>query len=243
MNDVEIMRLKGKLDKVFMEYLMKCPQDRPLDIPNYKCVFVKEDDVYDVGQYVPLMDFTEEQIRRLVAEERLERPTYLDDSAELLDWALRMRARDQGRYQLHADRLRLHADRLQLHADRLHLEEHNADFCMGAPVSGLPDSIELIDMLEYLADAVSYHHTCHFEAPNGRKNIPPCVASSQRWHSSPPGDFLTCPIIRRRCPPLHGNIPFMPSVLKSGYHLAKPNGRFTLPLPLPDGWAAGLFLF
>ena len=71
MNDVEIMRLKGKLDKVFMEYLMKCPQDRPLDIPNYKCVFVKEDDVYDVGQYVPLMDFTEEQIRRLVAEERL----------------------------------------------------------------------------------------------------------------------------------------------------------------------------
>ena len=185
MSERQMDELQRGLTDVLQSYLQKEPADRPWELPNFRKVFFKDENAgpYDVGEWAPLISYTMKEVEAKMRQGLIERPLSSDPDEPLESIVRRIRERDSFRYYRAIER-----------AD--HVQTHTGELFMDTPHSGLGDSPELRDLLEYLADIVYHWRTCHFVKPENGKTLPPCVTSIDRWHCSRQGDWQHAPIMQ-----------------------------------------------
>ena len=130
---------------------------------------------YDVCEFREIAKMPWSRVQKLLDERRIDSNKIVDDD-ELPEYVLRMHIRDQARLAQAAER----AMRLWPHEGVLDMYKCGA---------GLGDlSIELQDLLEYLADTIQYYSPAYGCSPAG-KLVPPFLTHETRWHCTRQGDW------------------------------------------------------
>ena len=175
----EKQKLAKALTRILQEWLTTKPEDRPQRLIQFKRFnFKKEgEEAYDVWDTVTLEELHAQEVEELVTKRLLEEPSYVKPNK------IPFLARVRGYHQREQYRLAI----AQLRAEKLHKQW--GYLRMDRPDNGLGTSGELQDLLEYLADRLTYSPLGYMQDERG-KLIVPMITARARWHCSRQSDTM-----------------------------------------------------
>ena len=182
-DDQDKRMLRQKMENLIFDWKCLRPCQRPERLMKFKSYELKEfgsEEPYDTWVHITLEDMLPEEVEDLVERKVLVEPAHEvhdENKSSLLQRALDKNFRDRNRKRQAIQR----ASELQQNKGTLYMDRTGG---------GLANSMELRDLLEYLADYLTYCPVAYIHDDNG-KLVCPKITYEGNWHCSQQSTTLT----------------------------------------------------